>query len=167
MLLAIDPGGSSGLAFRLDDEPKSAACITIPGYDIKEVVTMIAQRATQLEVIIIESFLGIQYRGSHGIETLEMIGAVRGVCALLNLPVVKQTPAQRKMQEPKALKILQLRKQLIKLNYTPHEVSALAHLLTYERRLGLAYEKQAVQRIKQADRSNISSSVVVAVETVD
>lgn len=138
MLLAIDPGGSSGLAFRLDDAQASFACITIPGYDIKRIVTEIAQRSTQVEVVIIESFLGIQWRGGHGIATIEVIGAVMGICSLLNIPCVKQTPQQRTMQERKATEMLVRRKSLIGLGYTPHEVSALAHLLTYEKRLSRA-----------------------------
>lgn len=155
------------MAFRLDDG--QFACVTVPGYDIKEIVTMISQRATLLEVIIIESFLGIQYRGGHGIDTLELIGAVRGVCALLNIPVVKQTPAQRKMQEPNATMSLLYRKKALGLKYTAHEVSALAHLLTYEKRLGRAYEKQAEQRakIQSGEAVAVGTSPIVAVPTVD
>lgn len=145
MLLAIDPGGSSGLAFRLDDEARSSACITIPGYDIKRIVTEIAQRVTQIEVVIIESFLGIQYRGNHGIATIEVIGAVLGVCALFNIPVLKQTPAQRKMQERNAVAMLTARKKTLGLGYTPHEVSALSHLLTYETRLARAERAQSMK----------------------
>lgn len=132
MIISVDPGGSTGMAFRLDDAERSFACITIPGYDIPEVVGQIAKRATIVQAVVIESFLGIQYRSAHGIETLELLGAVRGVCALLGIPCIKQAPAQRTAKERIARTMLQERTKALGLAFTPHEVSALAHLLTFE-----------------------------------
>lgn len=132
MIIAVDPGGSTGMAFRLDDAARSFACITIPGYDIRTVIGHINTRATSVQAVVIESFLGIQYRSAHGIETLEMIGAVRGVCALLGIPCIKQAPAQRTAKERIATQMLQERSKALGLAHTPHEVSALAHLLTFE-----------------------------------
>lgn len=134
------------MAFRLDTE--DVACITVanPQYNIKEVCNLILARLPTLRAVIIESFLGIQYRGNHGIDTLELIGAVRGVCAVQNILLVKQAPIERKGKERAALALLEERKIKYKLAYTPHEVSALAHLLTYEARHGNTVSTSKVRR---------------------
>lgn len=148
MIVGIDPGGTTGLAFRLDADngPHVYATVEVPGYNIESVVGALTQRAAKIEVVVIESFLGIQYRGGHGIETLEMIGAVRGICAFLKIPVVKQAPAMRKPFERLAKERLQKRKTELGIGYSDHEVSALAHLLRWEHAVERAEGKQIAKQ---------------------
>jgi hypothetical protein len=87
------------------------------------------------DTVVIEAFIGIQLLSKYGIETLELIGAVRGVCMVNNIPCEKRTPASRKLMEIEAKALLDERRRRMgpTFSYTVHEVSALAHLLSWER----------------------------------
>lgn len=131
------------MAFSIEkDGEKAYATLVVPNYDIKAVTGMLVERASRTEVVIIEAFIGTRPLSSDAINTLEMIGAVRGVCAVLNIPVVKHTPSTRTPFEKEARTRLQARKAAHGLGYMDHEVSALAHLLAYELRLHRATVKQ-------------------------
>lgn len=138
MILAVDPGLNVGLAYRFQNG--NFGTMTMPKQDdwninMHELVNEIRMRVP--DEIVIESFVGFQMQNAYGIETMEVIGAVRGACLVLGIPCVKQTPAQRMTRVPSAKRLLEERKAEMraagtKWTYTDHEVSALAHLLTRE-----------------------------------
>lgn len=138
MIMAIDPGLNVGLAYRFSNG--HFGTMTMPKQDdwninMHDLVQEIRQRCA--DEIVIESFVGFQMQNAYGIETMELIGAVRGACLVLGIPCIKQTPSQRVTRVPTAKRLLEERKAEMraigtKWTYTDHEVSALAHLLTRE-----------------------------------
>lgn len=136
MIMAIDPGLNVGIAYRFDNN--NWGTLTFLSNDntdinMREIVYQIRSRSN-LKVVVIESFLGIQMQSSAGIATIELIGAVRGICLACDIPCVKQTPAQRITMVPTAQNMLAERRTAIGSSFTNHEVSALAHLLAFERK---------------------------------
>lgn len=151
MLLSVDPGLNVGLAFRFDNGAWGTLTLkpnANTDVNMGEIIHEILLRKDNLTAVVIESFLGIQMQSSAGIQTMELIGAVRGVCLLLNIPCIKQTPAQRMMQVPTAKAMLTARRKELKnsVSFTDHEVSALSHLLTYERRVARVLSTMAASR---------------------
>lgn len=152
MILSIDPGLSTGLAARLDNGHWWTDTVVGSEEAFKYVVGLITN--LKPNKVVIEHFSTMQYLSKYGIETIELIGAIKGACAVHNVPLYRQTPLTRKPKEQEATAMLKERKQqlggsietkvtgtaaiVIKPGYTDHEVSALAHLLMFERRLELA-----------------------------
>lgn len=138
MLFCIDPGLNVGKAYRFNNG--HFGTVTMPKQDdwnlnMHDLVQEIMDRRP--DEVVIESFVGFQMQNAYGIETMELIGAVRGACLVLDIPCVKQTPSQRMTRVPSAKRLLEERKAEMraagtKWTYTDHEVSALAHLLTRE-----------------------------------
>lgn len=132
MIIAIDPGLTTGMAFRFDNQNWATKTIT-PEAGMLGVLSEITKREPSL--VVIEAYIGSAALNKYAIETLELIGAVRGVCLIRGVPVEKRIPAVRKLMELEAGAFLTARKKAMRgvFNYTVHEVSALAHLLTWER----------------------------------
>lgn len=138
MIMAIDPGLNIGLAFRFKNGNFGTMTMTKQddwNRNMYDLVEEIRQRVPR--VVVIESFVGFQMQNVYGIETMELIGAVRGACLVLDIPCVKQTPSQRMTRVPSAKRMLEERKAEMRAigqrwTYTNHEESALAHLLTRE-----------------------------------
>lgn len=143
--VSIDPGLSTGLAVRLKNGDFWTDTVRGSEDTFKRIVHMLDSHSP--EAVVIETFLGIQRMSAFGIETIELIGAIKGQCVLRNVPIHRQTPAYRKMAEREATAMLDTR--MLALNaasaaapggtklfgYTDHEVSSLAHLLMFERAL--------------------------------
>lgn len=120
MLLAIDPGRTTGLAWRstIDDKIKTSYTKDI------EVILMMIPQATE---VVIEDYIG-QLISGDGLWTVRLIGIVEGVCWDKDVPLFIQRNMERKAQLENAKQLLGYpnRKTLI------HEVDALAHLLRFE-----------------------------------
>lgn len=138
MFIAIDPGLSTGMAFRFNNGQWGT--VTIPnmpdpnerlGLVLGTVVDQLMPGKDRCEAIIVEAFITMGYLSRYGIETLELVGALKSVCYLWSIPFVKQVPGIRMGMEPTAKKMLKARET----QFTDHEVSALSHLLSYERTL--------------------------------
>lgn len=123
-IVAIDPGVSTGVAIKGNDEYLT---ITLTLEEIKQGALLeIVQGADQ---VIIEFFAAFASHGMRvaapGIRAIEVVGKVMAYCEMQNIPLARQSPQNRKAF------MLQARK-LAKRYSTPHEIDALAHLLTWE-----------------------------------
>lgn len=138
MIIAIDPGLNVGLAFRFDNT--AWGTLTMPprkdwDANFQDLIHELRKRAASLSCVVIESFVGRQQMLSkYGIETIELVGAVRGACLVFNIELIKQTPGERFSMVAEATSLLAARRKELKISYTDHEISALSHLLVYERR---------------------------------
>ena len=139
--LAIDPGASTGAAILRHDGTIWTATVPASDGDVSEVVKLILR--SQPEVIIIERFLTTGMLSRYGIETLELIGAVKCLHYLTSdtavvvlhaasvvppFDLIRRTPGQRATQIPRAKKYLQALRANEGLPFTDHAVDALAHL---------------------------------------
>lgn len=156
MILCVDPGLSTGLAARLDSGEFWTDTVRGSEEVFRKIVLMLDEHKPAC--VVIETFLGIQRMSAYGIETIELIGAIKGQCILRGVPFHRQTPAYRKMAEREATKLLDERSVLLNAanaqapggtklyGYSDHEVSALAHLLMYERRTAKRLGPDSVAR---------------------
>lgn len=149
MIMAVDPGQNVGMAFRFDNGNWGTLTVQkVPDMDDRLDMclgTLIEQwKKTPCQRLIVEQFKTMsRYVSKYGLETIELVGAVRAVCYVHNVPVTFQMPAQRLFMEKVAKGLLKERGQL----HTDHEVSALSHLLAYEERVArLAVPAQQGQR---------------------
>lgn len=125
-LLAIDPGGTTGLAiYTLDDngEDYLGFVAKSPGLVLKHIYTH------PYDTIIVEDYNG-QLISADGLMTVRLIGGIEALCYVLQIPRVLQFPQERDKYMPHA-------KQLVN-NFGPdtrHARDAMAHLLCYQERL--------------------------------
>ena len=121
--LAIDPGGTTGLA-RVSLRGSLLSSITTTKFE-----TIIGYLLlTSPNVVIVEDFIGAGPRTREAIQVLKLIGKIEGVCHIFGFPVVMQNPQMRKPY------LAVIREQ--KLSITTHEKDAYAHALAYlDRRL--------------------------------
>lgn len=133
MHLAVDPGLNTGIAFRFNNQ--AWGTLTIPNMPdaaerLQLVLDTILERVSDgCDGIVIEAFVTMGYLSKYGIETIELVGALKAVCKIYSVPFAKQMPIQRMSMERTAHDMLKSRGG----RFTDHEVSALAHLLYYER----------------------------------
>lgn len=127
-IVALDPGLTSGFAIRFDNGKWGTAAI--PRSMMAVINSLVEYKPT---IIIVETFIGMGYLSKYGIETMEVIGAIKYWCLLNNCELVRRTNAQRRPSMPKAIEMLSERKALLGVRYVDHETDALAHLLSWER----------------------------------
>jgi hypothetical protein len=134
VIVAVDPGQNTGFAFRFDNGNWGTLTVEkVPdaGDRLDMVLGVLTEQfqQQQCQTLVIEMFKTMsRYVSKYGLETIELVGAVRAVCHMHGIPVVQQMPAQRLYMERDAATLLKERGRA----YTDHEVSALAHLLAYE-----------------------------------
>lgn len=134
MIMAIDPGQNVGLAFRFDNG--NWGTMTVPKVpDGDERFDMVLSTLGEAwdkyrpTGLVVESFKTMsRYVSKYGLETIELVGAIRALAYVHQVPIVQQMPNQRLFMEYQAKELLRERKT----PYTDHEVSALAHLLAHE-----------------------------------
>lgn len=129
VLLAIDPGWTTGIASRVGGE--LFTCV-VSYRDPKLVLDMIPS-ANQ---VVVERFTTEGVLGAPGLDTIELVGAVYGFCYARSIPVEIAMPGSRYSHMQAAIQMEgKGPNYLIKHNATSkHEIDALAHLLAYEYR---------------------------------
>lgn len=147
MLMAVDPGQNTGMAFRFDNGNWGTLTVQkVP--DAAERFDMVLSllleqldgKHGRVNTLVMESFKTMsRYLSKYGLETIELVGAVRALCYVKDVPVVHQMPAQRLAFEKLAADMLKKRDVM----FTDHEVSALAHLLCYEYRTEQVAKREA------------------------
>ena len=121
-IMAIDPGGTSGIAFRMPNR----SIITCVGNSPEDVYDLIRQAATSgLQQVVCENF-NAQYIGKWGLHTVRIVGGVQAVCHIFQINLQMHMPQKRYPFKLKARGILKGRRVVI------HEIEALEHLLTWE-----------------------------------
>src|SRR3990167_418616 len=127
VLLAIDPGGTTGLALRTDT--LLSTFTTKDPVDVWEILVGIKKSEAPHIQIIIERYAGI-FIDKHGLATVEIVGGVTAICTILHLHLARRTPVQRIPKKEEARELLLIVKG--RGNFLDHEVDALAHLLKWE-----------------------------------
>jgi hypothetical protein len=156
MLISVDPGLATGLAFRFDNG--QWATMTAPHAPKEDerlhfvVSTLLPyMQAHECTAVITESFLSTSGLSRYGNETVELIGAIKVLCYLYVIPLVKQPPGLRYRFEGMALSMINERVSALKLSTSDHQLrherSALAHLLLYEHGSGSGSGSSEVEQI--------------------
>lgn len=129
VVIGIDPGVSTGVAiatlYDLETHEITAGqynIITATCTDYNQVWEYIRP---PVEVLIIEKFSS-QLISKYGIQTVEIVGGVKALCAEHDIELIEDTPQQRKPFLEKARSLVPMRE-----NHTIHEVDALAHVVRY------------------------------------
>lgn len=137
MIIAIDPGQHTGIAVRLDNgEWATLMADKLP--DDTERLNMVLDTLTDLiqrnttTAIVVENFKTMGYLSKYGIETIELIGAVKAMCFVYDVKLVRQDPSHRDAFTQTSNRMIKDRARTLKIPMSDHEVSALAHLLCYE-----------------------------------
>lgn len=128
--MAIDPGGTSGLAFRMPN----GQVLTAKAQTFEQVLDYFLGDIQRPEQVVLEEW---NYFSGHvtpeGSLTADICAGVRGVCYVLNIPLALRSPGARQPMQKTAeawYKKEKQRKSLLKID--SHECDALAHLLTWE-----------------------------------
>jgi hypothetical protein len=136
-VLAIDPGGHSGLAWF---ESGLSYEFTTRCVLISEVMGYVN---SWHDVVVIEPFATAGMLSRYGLETIDLVGQVKGWCLAKNIPVVLQRPQSRRAWQDKAEAYIVANKTslsqppLVGPNFIVHEEDALAHLMQYLERNGI------------------------------
>lgn len=130
-IAAIDPGLTTGIAYRFSHGEWGT--VSVPR-SMKEVV-LVQLESYQPKIIIIETFIGMGYLSKYGIETMELVGAIKFWCIWREAELVRRTNVQRRPLIPVAKDMLLERKKKLgaSFSFTDHEMDALSHLLSWER----------------------------------
>jgi len=118
-LLAIDPGGTTGLAFWTDEEAAEEARGVIAAWvlPLDKVMPFFKENIDSSFEVVVERFATSGRLSKYGLETIDLVGRIRGYCYAVDAVCTLQTPMSRrafKMQGSER---------------TQHEVDAKAHLL--------------------------------------
>lgn len=138
LVIAVDPGLNVGIAYKFPNGNFGTATMpNQPDWDTNMQALLLELDERKPDIIVFEGFTGRQAFNKFSIETTEMVGAIRGFCLLKHIAYVKQMPGDRIMRVPSATRMLEERRAALraageKWTFTNHEVSALAHLLTWE-----------------------------------
>lgn len=136
--MAIDPGASTGVAFLLVDNvgQEHIITMTVPSHDgdVSSVVNLLLENTP--EVVILERFISRGMLSKYGLETIELVGAIKCLEHLGRMrrstffELIRRTPSQRTIYIPRAKRAMDERKKAgVCKSFTDHEVDALAHLL--------------------------------------
>lgn len=120
MILAIDPGVSTGVAIRFDDGSFKTVTIT-KRTDLYDYVR------PPVDICVYETFQA-QLISGYGLHTVRLVGAIEALCYEHKIQSVPREPQKRKAYVNKAVALLHCQGY----NFTDHEADALAHLLSYE-----------------------------------
>lgn len=129
LILAIDPGISTGIATKINLAYNTFT--TKQNSDVYEIVY-----EYPWDYVVIEQY-STTLIGKYGLRTVELVGAVEGLCYIQKLRLIKRNPIQRTPFVPRAktlMKELELGVGLLD-EVVNHQVSALSHLLGFERAL--------------------------------
>lgn len=146
-ICAVDPGLTTGMAYRFDHG--GWGTVSVPR-SMEEVVLKQLE-GFQPKIIIIETFVGMGYLSKYGIETMELIGAIKFWCIWRGAELVRRTNVQRKPMIPTALDLLRERNKALKVKFTDHEMDALSHLLSWERDV----ERQSKRLDNKLERDSV------------
>lgn len=125
IIMGIDPGGTTGIAYRIQIETEFHY-ITTNEANKKELYELILDQKPDL--VLVEQFATWQIN-HHGLHTVELVGGIEAICWTNNIRCVRRTPQHRYPGVARAVAILDATGK----KYTEHQKSALAHIFAYER----------------------------------
>lgn len=125
VIMGIDPGVSTGVAFAVEftlaDNTTAAWRYTSFTSTREEMWELIKDPVTQ---VVVEQF-DAQIISKYGLHTVEAVGGVMALCAREDIPVVRDTPQQRRPYIDKARTLVSGGKYHVQ----RHEVDAMSHVL--------------------------------------
>lgn len=138
-LIAIDPGGTTGVATLIDDVYKvtTIRCFThLSGHGVEWVDCQLLWtfvREGGWDHCVIEGFATPGLISKDGIATIEIIGQLRYICEHHNIPYTVQYPIERHaaLKTGDAAQIIV--EKIGKKRYPAHELDAMAHMVTWTR----------------------------------
>lgn len=116
-ILALDPGGTTGLAWRIDG---------IYGWKALVDAEPIWKEVLDAQVCIVEQFSTTGPVSKYGFQTVRLIGNIEAICWLRGIEYIKTYPSRRMPFVQKATAMVGKKKATI------HEVVALSHLFWWE-----------------------------------
>lgn len=125
ILMAVDPGGTTGLAYRVEIEGVFHY-ITTNEADKRELYKLILEQKPDL--LIVEQFASWQIN-HHGLHTVELVGGIEAICWTNDIRCVRRTPQHRYPGVARATATLDATGK----KYTEHQKSALAHIYAWEK----------------------------------
>lgn len=133
MLMAIDPGGKSGIAIRLPNgDFVTCICESIfvdekgkRYFDATQLYDML--KTDGITHVVVETFQATTI-DKHGLHTVRLVGAIEAICYYRGIPLTKHMPQDRYPFKLEAKQLLIEKKT----KYLVHEFDALSHLLRYE-----------------------------------
>jgi hypothetical protein len=120
-ILAIDPGGTTGLAWQMPD----GSFMTEAVKEAEELWELL--NPSLIQRVVYEQFGG-RIISEHGLHTVRLIGGIQALCYYHKLPVQGRPPQSRKAFVDKAQDYI---KQTKGIRFVVHEVDALSHLMSY------------------------------------
>lgn len=123
-VLAIDPGGTIGIATTADGETFSTFTTTTA----EELWWLVAAGAW--DMVLCENFAA-QTISKYGLHTVRLVGGVQAVCLIKAVPLTMRTPQDRRAWQEFAQKHLEERRTRTKERFVVHQADALAHLMSW------------------------------------
>lgn len=117
MILAIDPGITTGIAFH--DTSGYVTTTTKEDVELWSILT-----GVPWETVVCEAFATSGRISAPGLATVRLIGGVQALCYRLSIPVHMHSPQVRYPYLKQA--------KIMKRGHIIHEIDALAHLLRWE-----------------------------------
>jgi len=125
-ILAIDPGTTTGLAFFIDGQVQTMTC---PSAKVLPLI-----RQNKPEEFVIERFATSGRISKYGIETIDLVGQVKGWCFAHDLTLTLQSPQSRHAWQQEAKDWLGNKKRV-----GVHEDDSLAHLMQFLKAKGIRW----------------------------
>lgn len=136
MLIAIDPGGTTGMAFRFENQEWGTLAVPLSHQlEVTEKIASYARSVGSSLTVAVEQFSTMQYLSKDGINTIELVGGIVHVCALYNIVCFRHAPMHRTPFQANAHEMLVERRNKLGrkiASFVVHEEDALAHLLRLE-----------------------------------
>lgn len=121
IILAFDPGGTTGIAIYADyGEHLTVETLTKTARETPEWLDHFGV----VDVVIVERFATAGLLSKYGLETIDLVGQIKGWCLARKIQCVVQSPQSRKAWLNDA-EFFDKKKRVI------HEIDALSHLLQY------------------------------------
>ena len=129
-IIAIDPGGTSGIAIRAPDGKLSTTKVQTQ----EDLWALFLPNEPRPDHIIIEEWTFRTAAATPpGIMTCEIVASIKGICYVLGIPLSIRTPGARNIRMEEATKwYTQSRRRKTFSKFESHEIDALAHLLAWE-----------------------------------
>jgi hypothetical protein len=124
-ILAIDPGGTTGIAYRMPNDELLTCAVTTP----QELWAFFSP--IKPDIVVFEIFATGNRVDRYMIYTIELVGGIKAACEILDIQGYAHSPQMRKSFLAEADVILRAKRT----PYVVHEKDALAHLLCIEYRL--------------------------------
>lgn len=126
IVMAIDPGITTGLAFKIAGEYRVAVAT-----DTRDVWKLVWEDKPDL--VLIEQFQA-QHISRYGLRTVELVGAIESLCWAARIRFERRIPQHREPGMAPAIRWLEANPQVART--MQHHIDALAHIMAWERKFG-------------------------------